>query len=107
MRATTSRTRRIAAAVCMAPILAVAAGAGAVSAAASPSSSHVASAPFHDSKARGDRCFFGDGWGWGWGDHCHSGWGWGFDHGFDHGFGGDHGFDHGFGGDHGDGGRVY
>ncbi|WP_208640879.1 hypothetical protein, partial [Streptomyces carpinensis] len=60
MRATKSKMRRIAAVVCTAPIFAIAAGAGAASAAALPSSSHVASAPSY----RGDRC---DGWGWGWG----------------------------------------
>jgi hypothetical protein len=72
MRATTSRMRRIAAVICTAPIFAIAAGAGAASAAVFPPSSHVAS---DYSKSLGDRLSYGDGWGWGWGDG--DGWGWG------------------------------
>ncbi|MGW0212429.1 hypothetical protein ACWDZ8_44460, partial [Streptomyces sp. NPDC003233] len=69
MRAHTTRMKRVAIAVCSAPILAIVAGAGAAQAA---TSSAPASAPAHVAT------YHGDGWGWGWGDDGGWGWGWGW-----------------------------
>lgn len=91
MRANTTRIKRVAIAVCSAPILALAAGAGVASAATNAAPTNVVA---HDG---------GGGWGdhgGGWGDdHGGGGWGWGGDHGGGWGWG-DHG-GWGWGDDHG------
>ncbi|MEU4932989.1 hypothetical protein AB0G54_41985 [Streptomyces yokosukanensis] len=82
MRAHTSRIRRVAIAVCSAPILALAAGAGVASAATTAAPTNVVAD--HGGGGWGDHG--GGGWGdggwgggWGWGDHGGGGgWGWGW-----------------------------